>query len=589
MSASPSSSPGKGRRAGAQEQAGGASREEREFHESIVRRTNELFVKLNITTRPIQAFEELQKSASSMFVAIFETLFNVRLKNVIRKPRVVTDYIANAQLVMTALSESLPIDLSFLSGEAIYHGDPMQIHHMLSIFESLWAQLGHAQSVSIGTEGSGEESSFLDEELAAALPDFPQDDSPRKHQYQYQRAATPFPGASMGPGSVPSSPYASSREGRGDRPSSSGGGLKQSPKTQRRLSGSQSPGGSGARTPRSAAELRRVGKRASKRTDAGQGVTRRANPAKRKSGKRKAQKKLRKAQDENARRLQQQIRARKVKTTDLPDTKGSAAMRKAAQRVKAAARSSESAKGLRKQTEIDSLETLAAQYPTLYRTLARKRGSLASNSSKASQRQVLAQQLESDMQRYQKAYALLIKGYEAEMRKTSYNNKRRAVLAAKSRGLDHRIERARTARMQQDLQSLEKSWMLRRQAEEELMVRHMFDDAMLVEKEVLLAMKRKDDEERAKIEEERANRFASIEQYYKDREEMLQEKLAQQGREKAINDQARKIAVKQLETKLRTDYAAKFEKLTQDWRQHEEHDFLRHREHLTSSFAAAVK
>jgi len=83
--------------------------------ELILKNTNELLRSVGVASKKIVHFSELQKSASSMFVAIFETMFQVKLKGVIRKPSHVKDYEHNAQAVITALGKSiLSMDLSHI-------------------------------------------------------------------------------------------------------------------------------------------------------------------------------------------------------------------------------------------------------------------------------------------------------------------------------------------------------------------------------------------------------------------------------------------------------------------------------------------
>lgn len=45
----------------------------------LLSRTNELLQRVGINALPIPSLEELQQSASSMFVAVFEAIFQVRL------------------------------------------------------------------------------------------------------------------------------------------------------------------------------------------------------------------------------------------------------------------------------------------------------------------------------------------------------------------------------------------------------------------------------------------------------------------------------------------------------------------------------
>ena len=52
----------------------------------ILHSTNDLLAAVGIDAKPIVKFSELQKCASSMFVAIFEAMFQVRLGGIGREP-----------------------------------------------------------------------------------------------------------------------------------------------------------------------------------------------------------------------------------------------------------------------------------------------------------------------------------------------------------------------------------------------------------------------------------------------------------------------------------------------------------------------
>ena len=80
-------------------QAGGGFRPDerggfRPDERSVLDQTNRLLG--GIAAMPISTIEELRTCASSMFVFIFETMFQVRLANVIREPHLRSDYITNA-------------------------------------------------------------------------------------------------------------------------------------------------------------------------------------------------------------------------------------------------------------------------------------------------------------------------------------------------------------------------------------------------------------------------------------------------------------------------------------------------------------
>ncbi|CAM9724565.1 unnamed protein product [Ectocarpus sp. 4 AP-2014] len=101
----------------------------------ILASINTLLNRVGISAKPINSFEELRKSASSMFVAIFEAMFQVRQRGVVRKPAHVHNYVHNAQMVVDALAGPiLNMDLSHITGEAIVRGDTVAIRNLVDIF-----------------------------------------------------------------------------------------------------------------------------------------------------------------------------------------------------------------------------------------------------------------------------------------------------------------------------------------------------------------------------------------------------------------------------------------------------------------------
>lgn len=105
----------------------------------LERMTNALLREVGISTKYI-TLGELQESASSMFVAIFEALYDVRLEGVVRKPTKSSDYVHNAQLVLDALSQSLKgVNVSHITSQGICSGDVVEIQHLVEIFRSIRA------------------------------------------------------------------------------------------------------------------------------------------------------------------------------------------------------------------------------------------------------------------------------------------------------------------------------------------------------------------------------------------------------------------------------------------------------------------
>ncbi len=77
---------------------------------------------------------ELTRVASSMFVAIFEALFHVRLEGIIRSPHTTEDYEINVQRVIDGLGQHISMNLQHIPGKAIVQGDFRALSNLVHIF-----------------------------------------------------------------------------------------------------------------------------------------------------------------------------------------------------------------------------------------------------------------------------------------------------------------------------------------------------------------------------------------------------------------------------------------------------------------------
>ena len=77
---------------------------------------------------------ELTRVASSMFVAVFEALFHVRLEGIIRSPHTKEDYEFNVQRVIDGLGEQINMNLQHIPGHAIVQGDFRALSNLVHIF-----------------------------------------------------------------------------------------------------------------------------------------------------------------------------------------------------------------------------------------------------------------------------------------------------------------------------------------------------------------------------------------------------------------------------------------------------------------------
>ena len=67
---------------------------------TVLSNTNNLLSVVGISTKKVTSFADLVEDASSIFVAVFESLFHVRLEGIIRSPQNGEEYAHNAQQVI---------------------------------------------------------------------------------------------------------------------------------------------------------------------------------------------------------------------------------------------------------------------------------------------------------------------------------------------------------------------------------------------------------------------------------------------------------------------------------------------------------
>jgi hypothetical protein len=100
----------------------------------LLSNTNKLLSTVGISAKTILSVEELARVASSMFVAVFESLFHLRIDNVKRNPNCKDDYEFNAQLVIDSLSDQIQMDLKHITGKSIVSGNVRALSNLVHIF-----------------------------------------------------------------------------------------------------------------------------------------------------------------------------------------------------------------------------------------------------------------------------------------------------------------------------------------------------------------------------------------------------------------------------------------------------------------------
>ncbi|KAJ1421709.1 hypothetical protein B484DRAFT_481104 [Ochromonadaceae sp. CCMP2298] len=99
----------------------------------LLANTNKLLSAVGISAKKIISTDELSRVASSLFVAVFESLFHQKIEGVIRNPQTKDEYERNAQLVVDSLSDQIQLDLKHITGGSIVSGDVRVLSNLVHI------------------------------------------------------------------------------------------------------------------------------------------------------------------------------------------------------------------------------------------------------------------------------------------------------------------------------------------------------------------------------------------------------------------------------------------------------------------------
>ncbi len=113
----------------------------------VLERTNKLISAVGLQAKPIAEVAELKQCATSMFVAIFEAMFRVRVRGIVRVPKYTKDYKENAQLIINALTTAFRVDIAHLNGSLICEGDITAISELVNVFSDIiWGRIQKRRS-----------------------------------------------------------------------------------------------------------------------------------------------------------------------------------------------------------------------------------------------------------------------------------------------------------------------------------------------------------------------------------------------------------------------------------------------------------
>lgn len=102
----------------------------------LLRNTNKMLNNAGLvdTLNAVKSIEELQKVASSMFVAVYEARFHIRLEEIIRNPNNELDNIYNSNILLNHLQNRINMKLKHISGLSIAQGNLKALYNLVRIF-----------------------------------------------------------------------------------------------------------------------------------------------------------------------------------------------------------------------------------------------------------------------------------------------------------------------------------------------------------------------------------------------------------------------------------------------------------------------
>jgi hypothetical protein len=103
----------------------------------VLERTNKLILTVGLSAKPIEEISELRQCAASMFVAIFESMFRVRVRDIVRVPTYPEDYKRNAQLIIKAITSAFLVDIPHITGASICEGDVRAISDLVDVISNI--------------------------------------------------------------------------------------------------------------------------------------------------------------------------------------------------------------------------------------------------------------------------------------------------------------------------------------------------------------------------------------------------------------------------------------------------------------------
>ena len=109
--------------------------------DALLEGVNRLLHQIGLGDHPFTSTQEIADNASSLIVAVFESLFATRIAGIVRRPKHAGDYIHNAQLAIDTLRALLPpaclLIPSDITGDAIAEGDIASIAFLVALFLDL--------------------------------------------------------------------------------------------------------------------------------------------------------------------------------------------------------------------------------------------------------------------------------------------------------------------------------------------------------------------------------------------------------------------------------------------------------------------
>ena len=240
-------------------------------------------------------------------------------------------------------------------------------------------------------------------------------------------------------------------------------------------------------------------------------------------------------------------------------------------------------------TSVSAVELMAKQFPGIYQAVFKSlygRPSTTSHTERSSSRiqSALDRRLKMELSRYRASHRLMMKSHIDDVRCRSVAAARKRQLAIRAQNFNKKLERIRSQRLDEDMQREKKSRQMKRESQQSLLVRNLFKEVLRLERGYLHEHRIAEIEAMRAALEEQENRYASAENFFRDKQDMLHDRILEELEEQRINDKSRRDEMNRVSKILTTNYKAKVKAMKNELSHIESHRVFLDEEHIKDAF-----